>query len=103
MLKHPGLYSLEHLDLTGCTSWLKALYWEGEEEKGIDWGSHWPKLSSLRVHSGFSLSPESEYWEVADYVENFRRQNDLERAVTAVSSSHNNYSVEIAYEVIGAK
>lgn len=72
--------------MTGCISWLPALYWKGEGEKGIDWRSEWIRLSMLRVPSAYILQPESEYWEVAQYVQAVREQMSLERALIAVGN-----------------
>jgi hypothetical protein len=78
------VYSIEYLDLTGCISWLKALYWKGEGETGIEWHSQWVGLSSLHVHSGIGLRPESEFWEVTQYVQAIKEQGNLERALRSV-------------------
>jgi hypothetical protein len=57
------LYSLEFLDLSGCHSWLRALSWQGGEEKGpgIDWSHTWPKLTTLRLYSGMVINLDSSY------------------------------------------
>jgi len=54
------LYSLEYLDLTGCTDWIRALRWQDGED-GIDWASQWVKLRDLKVYSGIVLSEDSKY------------------------------------------
>ena len=33
-------YSLEYLDVDGCSEWWKALYW-GEDDEGVDWINDW--------------------------------------------------------------
>ncbi|KAH8597340.1 hypothetical protein B0O99DRAFT_478191, partial [Bisporella sp. PMI_857] len=46
------LYGLEYLDLSGCTDWAPALRWKGDGEMGVDWSSHWAKLTTLKIKSG---------------------------------------------------
>jgi hypothetical protein len=84
MLIFSVVYSIEYLDLTGCISWLQALYWKGEGETGIEWHSQWVRLSSLHVHSGLGLRPESEIMDVAQYVKAIKEQENLERALRSV-------------------
>ncbi|TVY81739.1 hypothetical protein LSUE1_G005885 [Lachnellula suecica] len=66
-----SLYSLEYLDLSGCADWVRALRWtSGDDGSGgsLDWSSQWPRLLTLRVHSGILLHEESEYAEVVRYI-----------------------------------
>lgn len=66
-----NLYSLEYLDLSGCADWVRALRWtSGDDESGgsLDWSSQWPKLLTLRVHTGIALYEDSEYAEVVRYI-----------------------------------
>jgi hypothetical protein len=79
-----GLYSLEYLDLTSCISWLPALSWKDADERGIDWSSEWLKLSVLIVQSDHVLQPESEFWEVSQYVKEVTAQESLRRALISV-------------------
>ncbi|KAN0104344.1 hypothetical protein V8E51_010089 [Hyaloscypha variabilis] len=68
------LYGLEYLDLTGCGEWLRALRWEGNvgEGAGIDWGSQWVKLHTLKLSSGLELREESEYSDVVAFVQAYK-------------------------------
>lgn len=53
------LPNLEYLDLTGCADWIRALRWVGDgddSDRGVDWGSQWIKLHTLKAHSGLILS-----------------------------------------------
>lgn len=53
------LYNLEYLDLTGCADWIRALRWVGDgddADRGVDWGTQWVKLHTLKAHSGLTLS-----------------------------------------------
>lgn len=63
---------------------MPALYWKGEGETGIEWQSQWVRLSSLRVFSDYELEPESELWEVAQYVQAVKDQQSLDRALISV-------------------
>lgn len=66
-----SLYSLEYLDLSGCADWVRALRWtSGDDESSgsLDWSSQWPKLLTLRVHTGVALYEDSEYAEVVRYI-----------------------------------
>ncbi len=51
------LYALEYLDLTGNSDWLRALRWNENEvgDRGLDWGTQWVKLHTLRLNSGLEL------------------------------------------------
>jgi len=66
------LYDLEYLDITGCTSWIRALLWREDGEPGIDWRSQLLNLRDIKVHSGISLSEDSGSWEVTQYVDAFK-------------------------------
>ncbi|KAE8450469.1 hypothetical protein EG329_006199 [Mollisiaceae sp. DMI_Dod_QoI] len=69
------LYGLEYLDLTGCADWVRALRWMGdggEGDRGVDWGTQWVKLQTLKVHSGLILSEESPYSDVVHLVQSHK-------------------------------
>ena len=68
------LYGLEELDLSGCGEWLRALRWMGDvgEGAGLDWGSQWIKLRTLKLFSGVKLEEESEYSDVVAFVQAYK-------------------------------
>ncbi|KUJ10428.1 uncharacterized protein LY89DRAFT_740142 [Mollisia scopiformis] len=74
------LHSLEYLDLTGCADWVRALRWVGdggEGDRGIDWGTQWVKLRTLKVHSGLTLTENSPYSDIVHLI-----QSNKEAVVT---------------------
>lgn len=69
------LYGLEYLDLTGCADWVRALRWAGdgsEGDRGIDWGTQWVKLRTLKAHSGLVLSGESPYADIVHLIQSHK-------------------------------
>lgn len=66
-----SLYSLEYLDLSGCTYWVRALRWTSDDDESggsLDWSSQWAKLLTLRIHSGTVLREHSDLAEVVRYI-----------------------------------
>ncbi|KAI2606711.1 hypothetical protein GGR54DRAFT_620413 [Hypoxylon sp. NC1633] len=58
-----SLYSLEYLDLTGCSEWIPALRTESDSDLGInsvDWVLDWGKITTLRLCSGYYVPAENE-------------------------------------------
>lgn len=47
-----NLYALEFLDLTGCSSWFRALTAKSGHDF-VDWASNWGKMTELRLYSGW--------------------------------------------------
>jgi hypothetical protein len=43
-------YSLEYLDVDGCSDWWKALYW-GLEGDGVDWAGDWAGVRCVSMRS----------------------------------------------------
>jgi hypothetical protein len=74
-------YNLEYLDLEGCTDWLQALQWTGDDA-GIDWSSQWVKMRTMIVRCGYVLQEESEYWEVDKFTQDFRRTFLLQKYIS---------------------
>ncbi len=68
------LYGLEYLDLTGSSDWLRALRWNEDEAggRGLDWGTQWVKLRTLRLNSGLELQEPSEYCDVITFVQAYK-------------------------------
>ncbi|CZR62584.1 uncharacterized protein PAC_12481 [Phialocephala subalpina] len=69
------LYGLEYLDLTGCADWVRALRWTGdgsEGDRGVDWGTQWVKLKTLKVHSGLMLSEGSPYADIVHLIQSHK-------------------------------
>ncbi|TEA14233.1 hypothetical protein C8034_v003729 [Colletotrichum sidae] len=61
-------YRLEHLDLTGCSSWWKALKADanGNDAKTsskVDWCGPWGKVSHLRLRYGYELDANKPFAE----------------------------------------
>lgn len=52
------LYKLEFLDLTGCSSWFKALTLAAEQDF-VDWSGYWGKITVLRLRSGLAPDQDS--------------------------------------------
>jgi hypothetical protein len=78
------LYGLEYLDLTGCVEWLRALRWMGDVEegdRGLDWGSQWVKLHTLKLLSGAKLKEESEYADVVSLVQGYKEAQAMEECL----------------------
>lgn len=49
-----SMYALEFLDLTGCSSWAKALTLEDKDSHDqVDWAGDWGKVTTLRMHTGW--------------------------------------------------
>ncbi|CAG8958794.1 hypothetical protein HYFRA_00011745 [Hymenoscyphus fraxineus] len=74
------LYSIEFLDLSGCTDWLRAMTWHdgGEMGPGLEWCNLWVKLSTLRLYSGVSLTPSSTNSEVAHFIKACKLQLEVQ-------------------------
>ncbi|KAI0429841.1 tafazzin [Xylaria sp. FL1042] len=56
------LYSLEYLDLTGCSDWVHALREESDGEfrvDFVDWVGDWGKITTVRLNSGYELADDS--------------------------------------------
>ncbi|KAF8851645.1 hypothetical protein BDZ45DRAFT_601132 [Acephala macrosclerotiorum] len=69
------LYGLGYLDLTGCADWVRALRWAGdgsEGDRGVDWGTQWVKLRTLKVHSGLALSDGSPYADIVHLIQSHK-------------------------------
>jgi hypothetical protein len=52
------LYKLEFLDLSGCSSWFKALTLAADQDF-VDWSGYWGKINLLRLYSGWVLDKDS--------------------------------------------
>lgn len=65
------LYGLQYLDLSGCIDWLRALRWTGDDanDKGLEWGSQWVKMKTLRIYSGIDLVEASQYADVVRFIQ----------------------------------
>ncbi|KAH8654014.1 hypothetical protein BGZ60DRAFT_435852 [Tricladium varicosporioides] len=68
------LYGLEYLDLSGCIDWLRALRWTGDDanDKGLEWGSQWVRMKTLRIYSGINLAEASEYSDVVRFIQGYK-------------------------------
>lgn len=82
-----SLYSLEWLDLDGCTQWAPALRWSSTP--GIDWVSRWGKVNTISLKGGTSpphankdieeQGPSSGYEEVVQYKERILEGMEVEK------------------------
>jgi hypothetical protein len=67
-----GTYQLEHLDLTGCSAWFRALtkkrdvvQFGGADDvepalaQGVDWAGDWGKITTLVMRSGYETTKEA--------------------------------------------
>ncbi|KAK5624793.1 hypothetical protein RRF57_000509 [Xylaria bambusicola] len=78
VLKRLGrlLYSLEYLDLTGCSDWVRALREQSDGEfrvDFVDWVGDWGKITRLRLNSGCAITtddaPNSEVLLSSEWIE----------------------------------
>lgn len=51
-----SLYSLEWLDLSGCSTWVRALRWG--KTPGIDWVGKWGRIRTLKLLSDIDILAE---------------------------------------------
>ncbi|RDW91035.1 hypothetical protein BP5796_02200 [Coleophoma crateriformis] len=49
------LYSLKWLDVTGCSTWLKAMQYGSVEESHLEWSTQWLSLDVLIANTGYEL------------------------------------------------
>ncbi|KAI0470150.1 hypothetical protein F4859DRAFT_485788 [Xylaria cf. heliscus] len=69
------LYSLQYLDLTGCSDWIRALREKSDGEFRVDlvdWLGDWGQITTLRLNSGYNLADDSSEGQVlrfADWVD----------------------------------
>lgn len=102
------LYSLEYLDLSGCSEWVKALRWTGLENKdpleihneeyvldlgakeavdresitqGIDWATQFLKLTTLKLSSNMILTPDSTALEIRAFVVNVKEAKATQKVL----------------------
>lgn len=79
------LYGLEYLDLTGCSSWLKALT-ATKDGDHVDWVGAWGKITHLVLNTGFaepsedSVSRRNEFLATVDKVRRVERKIRASRA-----------------------
>jgi hypothetical protein len=68
-------YSLEYLDITGCSEWWAAFSWYDFSAPGsnLDLVKYWLKLNTLRFYSGLVLTPESDFADVSRYNETYKQ------------------------------
>lgn len=77
------LYALEYLDLTGCSSWFKALMVESEHDY-VDWAGNWGKITTLRLHTGWQPGEHSLPSEKAIYRESVEMAARVEKHIRAM-------------------
>jgi hypothetical protein len=75
-----SLYSLEYLDISGCSSWFPALRWTATP--GIDWASHWGKVRVIDMHGHMVLSPPGcSNRDIVEYKHTILRALELEKHI----------------------
>ncbi|KAF4637191.1 hypothetical protein G7Y89_g901 [Cudoniella acicularis] len=76
--------NLEYLDLSGCTEWLRALRWTGEDagDKGLEWGSQWVRMKTLRIYSGIDLTEASIFADVVRFIQGYKESLATEEMFT---------------------
>ena len=62
------LYALEYLDLTGCSTWFKALMTHSEHDF-VDWTNSWGKITFLKLRIGWRLGVQAMASDRAAYEE----------------------------------
>ncbi|ODA77669.1 hypothetical protein RJ55_06271 [Drechmeria coniospora] len=77
-----NLYKLEFLDLTGCTTWFKALMLRSGHDF-VDWAGPWSKLTVLRLSMGWTPTKDGLPSERAAYRETSEMARLVERHIVA--------------------
>ncbi|KAL3303488.1 tafazzin [Colletotrichum asianum] len=74
------LYGLEHLDITGCGAWFKALMVNVDGDK-VDWNGPWSKVSSLVLKYGYEISENTPIADGQRYLEAAEMAKAIERYI----------------------
>ena len=75
-----NLYKLEYLDITGCSSWFRALMAESEHDK-VDWVGNWGKITQIQMYSGWSLTEDAQPSEKLAYRKASETARSIERHI----------------------
>lgn len=75
-----NLYGLEYLDLTGCSSWFKALMADASDDR-IDWVGRWGKVTTLVLDTGYGPPSGVAESEVLNYKDTVARARAVERHI----------------------
>ncbi|KAI0203757.1 hypothetical protein F4808DRAFT_386376 [Astrocystis sublimbata] len=83
------LYGLEHLDLTACGDWVRALREKSDGEftvDFVDWSGDWGKITTLRLNSGYELPPDSSEGQVLRFSDWIDEATAVEKHIRAQRS-----------------
>ncbi|KXJ95623.1 tafazzin [Microdochium bolleyi] len=78
------MYSLEHLDLSGCADWFPALRHvvrDAGDAECVDWAGDWGKVRTLRLTSGYALPEDATLAQVTRFDEWVRSAAAVERHI----------------------
>jgi hypothetical protein len=71
-----SLYSLEYLNLTGCSAWWAVLA-ETADRDSVDWAGDWGKITELDLHHGHEMRDEGELGQAALLLERRKEAGQL--------------------------
>lgn len=75
-----NMYGLEYLDLTGCSSWIKALTASKDGDQ-VDWVGAWGKMTDLVLHVGYAPPAQNETDLVGKFNDNVRTAKQVEKTI----------------------
>ncbi|KAL7629080.1 hypothetical protein AAE478_000598 [Parahypoxylon ruwenzoriense] len=84
-----SLYSLDHLDLTGCGDWFPALMKESDADftlDFVDWVGDWGKITMLRLYSGYALTDDSSRSQITRFADWIESATAVEKHIRAQRS-----------------
>lgn len=84
------LYALEFLDLTGCSSWFKALLVQADHDL-VDWTGNWGKITLLRLYAGWTLAEDAPASERATCREAASMALSIERHIRAMRAGRGRF------------
>lgn len=77
-----NMYGLEYLDLTGCSSWQKALTASADGDQ-IDWVGTWGKVTDLILNTGYVPPPRDQPNMVLKFNDAISTARQVERTIRA--------------------
>ncbi|KAF5005602.1 hypothetical protein FDECE_7963 [Fusarium decemcellulare] len=87
-----NLYALEFLDLTGCSSWFRALMSESGHDF-INWADSWGKITELRLYSGWTPGADALPSEQNSYREAIEMAKGVEKHIRTMRAGKGRFIV----------
>lgn len=85
-----NLYALEYLDLTGCSTWFKALMLQDDQDY-VDWTSNWGKISVLRLKNGWTPDHDPMPSKQMEYIEACNTATAVEKHIISMRAGRGRF------------